>query len=315
MATMSLFDDVPCYAVFKGFYKRDFPELSDGGEVLPQYETNDVNMTKYTKLPSKFTGLDNWIYKTNIHCWNCTLSFDEIPLFIPKLLEITLIPSSYISECQYNITSRSKNELTIINTNNIINAAGRNTINNNTYNINNNSINNINNINISNTYNDPRPDTVVDARSTSDILLRLDRTQLWTLEDEFPNITSNTNNINNTNNTNNNVFMGIDMGTDLTIHNNTESNKYNINNSIVRCETYGVFCSGGCIIRHILNTCKNRNEFFEIKTAVLNLLSYIHNKKIIDIEPSDDKSTLEMYGGTTSIQDYKAKLSYCIHYT
>jgi hypothetical protein len=42
---------------------------------------------KYCKLPSVFTDIEAWPDLTNILCWNCSLSFDHVPIFIPKVIE------------------------------------------------------------------------------------------------------------------------------------------------------------------------------------------------------------------------------------
>ena len=41
----------------------------------------DVSVT-YRSLPAKYTP-DGWVKNTNLHCWNCSLQFANIPVFIP----------------------------------------------------------------------------------------------------------------------------------------------------------------------------------------------------------------------------------------
>lgn len=41
------------------------------------------------KLPTTYTGLDQWIKSTNIYCWYCDRQFDTVPYFIPKNIEPT----------------------------------------------------------------------------------------------------------------------------------------------------------------------------------------------------------------------------------
>lgn len=42
---------------------------------------------KYSKLPSIFENENDWPEKTNLLCWNCSLNFDSMPIFIPKVIE------------------------------------------------------------------------------------------------------------------------------------------------------------------------------------------------------------------------------------
>jgi hypothetical protein len=47
----------------------------------------DSNFIKYDKLPNIFESIETWPKKTNLLCWNCTLPFNSVPVFIPKVLE------------------------------------------------------------------------------------------------------------------------------------------------------------------------------------------------------------------------------------
>lgn len=47
----------------------------------------DRQYIAYDKLPNIFESFETWPKKTNIHCWHCTLDFDSIPVFIPKVIE------------------------------------------------------------------------------------------------------------------------------------------------------------------------------------------------------------------------------------
>ena len=50
--------------------------------------TNTTNNTiNYKKLPTIFTSKEEWVQQTNIKCWYCHLNFDNMPIFIPKLIE------------------------------------------------------------------------------------------------------------------------------------------------------------------------------------------------------------------------------------
>lgn len=48
---------------------------------------NTKNKIAYKKLPSVFESLHDWPEKTNLLCWHCSLSFDTVPIFIPKVIE------------------------------------------------------------------------------------------------------------------------------------------------------------------------------------------------------------------------------------
>lgn len=37
----------------------------------------------FDKIPTIFTSLKDWIKKTNLKCWYCSLNFDSIPVFLP----------------------------------------------------------------------------------------------------------------------------------------------------------------------------------------------------------------------------------------
>ena len=37
----------------------------------------------YDKIPVTFSNINEWTKKTNLKCWNCSLNFDSIPVFIP----------------------------------------------------------------------------------------------------------------------------------------------------------------------------------------------------------------------------------------
>jgi len=44
------------------------------------------NITIYEQLPKVFTTIENWPLKTNLRCWNCTLSFKRTPIFAPSYI-------------------------------------------------------------------------------------------------------------------------------------------------------------------------------------------------------------------------------------
>ena len=45
------------------------------------------NVIVYDKIPKTFESLDTWIKKTNLLCWYCGNTFNDIPKFIPTIIE------------------------------------------------------------------------------------------------------------------------------------------------------------------------------------------------------------------------------------
>jgi len=52
---------------------------------------NGESFTNYEKLPSIFTNIETWKKKSNLACWNCTLFFTTVPIFIPKVNKLRLL--------------------------------------------------------------------------------------------------------------------------------------------------------------------------------------------------------------------------------
>lgn len=91
---------IPKILFIKGIFKKDC--LSDDifeKKILENSNMDTVNSTtsevivngesfiNYEKLPSIFTSIETWQKKSNLTCWNCTLPFTTIPVFIPKVIE------------------------------------------------------------------------------------------------------------------------------------------------------------------------------------------------------------------------------------
>lgn len=101
---------IPKVLFIKGVFKRDC--TSDDfleKKVIDEITSDTVNKTlvtnglvdvtednfigcakqkiSYKKLPSIFESLDSWPKKTNLLCWHCSLPFDTVPIFIPKVIE------------------------------------------------------------------------------------------------------------------------------------------------------------------------------------------------------------------------------------
>lgn len=80
----------------KGVFIKDCIQIDDLFEKqLIEQLDKDEQIVKYEKLPTLFTDIDSWIRKTNIKCWNCDLTFDTQPIFIPKLIEPATTVSGY----------------------------------------------------------------------------------------------------------------------------------------------------------------------------------------------------------------------------
>lgn len=43
----------------------------------------DITNIVYNTIPKVFTGIQNWIKKTNLKCWNCDFTFESVPKFVP----------------------------------------------------------------------------------------------------------------------------------------------------------------------------------------------------------------------------------------
>jgi hypothetical protein len=82
---------IPKILFIKSVFIKDCIEIDDIFEqqILESIKT-PVKIINFVKLPGTFTNLSTWITKTNIKCWYCDLNFDNIPIFIPKLIEPNL---------------------------------------------------------------------------------------------------------------------------------------------------------------------------------------------------------------------------------
>jgi hypothetical protein len=92
--------NIPKILFIKGIFKKDC--LSDDifekkilENTLPETECinsneviiNGTSFINYEKLPNIFSNIETWQKKSNLSCWNCTLQFTSIPVFIPKVIE------------------------------------------------------------------------------------------------------------------------------------------------------------------------------------------------------------------------------------
>lgn len=69
---------------------------------------DDMTFVNYEKIPSTFENIETWKKRTNVKCWCCTLSFDSVPIFIPKVIEpITIknkVEREKITKQQFSIS-------------------------------------------------------------------------------------------------------------------------------------------------------------------------------------------------------------------
>ena len=72
----------------KGVYIKDCIPVDDVFEkhMLDRLNINH-NPVIYIKLPILFTSINKWITYTNICCWHCDLTFDNVPIFLPSSIE------------------------------------------------------------------------------------------------------------------------------------------------------------------------------------------------------------------------------------
>lgn len=77
------------FLFIKGVFIKDCMPSDDIFEkhIIEQLNYNTSYIDIYNKIPSIFTGLDTWVKNTNLNCWYCDLTFDSVPVFIPRLIE------------------------------------------------------------------------------------------------------------------------------------------------------------------------------------------------------------------------------------
>jgi hypothetical protein len=73
------------------FEKKILERIDSGDQSSPlNGECSGIytnNFISYEKLPSIFEDINTWQKQTNLLCWNCSLSFTSIPVFIPQAIE------------------------------------------------------------------------------------------------------------------------------------------------------------------------------------------------------------------------------------
>jgi len=81
----------------KGVYIKDCIPIDDLFEqhIIEQLN-RDSPIDSYSNLPTNFTGLKTWTQNTNLKCWYCDLNFENMPIFIPRLIEPATTEIGYI---------------------------------------------------------------------------------------------------------------------------------------------------------------------------------------------------------------------------
>lgn len=79
------------YDVLAANYQKAETELANSYNISDNttiyIESNVMSSIQiYDILPQEFTSLSTWPQKINLCCWNCTLAFDTVPIFIPELI-------------------------------------------------------------------------------------------------------------------------------------------------------------------------------------------------------------------------------------
>ena len=87
---------IPKILFLRGVFIKDCIPLDDIFERQLIEQLNIENpIVTYNDFPSIFTNLNSWIKKTNLKCWYCDLNFDNMPVFIPKVIEHSGLNTDY----------------------------------------------------------------------------------------------------------------------------------------------------------------------------------------------------------------------------
>jgi len=78
-------DEYPNILFLRGCFLKDCVSIEDifDARLIQEY-TASVPDVKHDKIPEVYVNLDTWPKKTNLLCWECSCSFQSIPLFIPR---------------------------------------------------------------------------------------------------------------------------------------------------------------------------------------------------------------------------------------
>lgn len=90
---------IPKYLFLKGIFSEQMKSMEDQ---LAQLDDGFVNDNKVIEVvPSVFYSFKKWIKQTRILCWKCHMSHNNIPVFIPQIMD-----RSKDSKDEYYITTR-----------------------------------------------------------------------------------------------------------------------------------------------------------------------------------------------------------------
>ncbi len=84
-------------------------------ELNKKYYKNKEKQCSSLMLPQFFNSIEKWPQKTNIHCWWCSLPFEDIPIAIPidyknKTFEVVGCFCSFNCALAYNFNSKNYNK-------------------------------------------------------------------------------------------------------------------------------------------------------------------------------------------------------------
>lgn len=80
----------------KGITADDYNDKKNNLSYFSNQEQADIEILynsyktpKFNTIPTTFTNLNNWIKSTNLKCWYCDMNFNNVPVFIPKYINLT----------------------------------------------------------------------------------------------------------------------------------------------------------------------------------------------------------------------------------
>lgn len=68
-------------------YSKDYMSMEEIYSERVADSCPEIQTEIFNKIPKKFYSAEKWITCTNLKCWNCSLNFDNVPIFIPVNIE------------------------------------------------------------------------------------------------------------------------------------------------------------------------------------------------------------------------------------